>query len=53
MKVTREKNCYCHTCQKYFHYLGIASHRRKHRNRKEDCMITFTNGQTFKWNYSK
>lgn len=51
MKVTRKKNCYCHMCKKYFHYMGIASHRRKHRNRQQDCEITYTNGQTFIHHY--
>ena len=53
MRVTREKNCYCHTCKKDFHYLGIARHRMGHQNRKEDCKITFTHGDTQSWSYSK
>ena len=52
-KVTREKNCYCHTCDKDFHYLGIAKHRAMHRDRKEDCKITFTHGDTLTFRYSK
>jgi len=46
MKVTREKNCYCITCKKWFHYLGITRHRAMHRDRKEDCEITYTNSDT-------
>ena len=42
----REKNCYCHTCEKYFHYLGINRHRAMHRDKKECCKITFTHGNT-------
>ncbi len=53
MRVTRQKNCYCHTCDKDFHYLGIANHRMGHKNRREDCTITFTYGNTSKWSYSK
>ena len=53
MKVTRLKTCYCHTCEKAFHYLGIARHRAKHRENKEDCEIMFSNGDIYKWNYSK
>lgn len=53
MKVTRDKNCYCHTCEKWFHYLGIANHRVGHRNRKEKCKITFTHGKTISWNFEK
>ena len=51
--VTNDKNCYCHTCGKDFHYLGIARHRAGHRDRKENCEITFTDGNTIKWNYGK
>jgi len=47
MKVTRERNCFCHTCGKAFHYLGIARHRAAHRDRKEDCEITYTWGDTY------
>lgn len=53
MKVTREKNCYCWTCKRDIHYLGISNHRLGHRNRKEDCTITFTHGDTRTWNFSK
>lgn len=53
MRVTPEKNCYCHTCSKWFHYLGIANHRLGHRNRKEKVTITFTHGETKTWDYSK
>lgn len=53
MRVTRAKNCYCHNCETSFHYLGIASHRASHRNRHEDCVITFTDGTTKMWKYSR
>lgn len=46
MNITNRKCCYCHTCKKAFHYLGIAGHRAAHRAKKEDCMITFTHGNT-------
>lgn len=46
------KDCYCHTCDKDFHPMGIASHRAGHRRRKEDCKITFTNGDTFSYSYA-
>ena len=52
MKVTNFKNCYCHTCEKPFHYLGIANHRAAHRSRKEDCMIGYTNGDVYNHRYS-
>jgi hypothetical protein len=47
MKVTRFKCCYCYTCAKPFHYLGIARHRAMHRDKKEDCKISYTNGDTY------
>ncbi len=53
MKVTRDKNCYCHTCGKDYHYLGITRHRMGHKNRFEDCKITFTHGNTSSWSFSK
>ena len=37
-------SCYCHTCNKYYHPLGIMSHRAAHRRRNQDCKITYTNG---------
>lgn len=51
MKVNREKNCYCHTCEKWFHYLGITRHRAWHRDIKTPCKITFTHGDTYFYNY--
>jgi len=53
MKVTAEKNCYCHTCKKEFHYLGINRHRAMHRDKREDCRITYTHGDTYVFEYSK
>ena len=47
MRVTRDKNCYCHTCKKSFHYLGIARHRAAHFKRKENCTISYTNGDMY------
>jgi hypothetical protein len=51
VRVTRAKECYCHTCDKYFHYLGITRHRAMHRDRHEKCKITFTHGDTYSWDY--
>jgi hypothetical protein len=53
MNITRHKNCYCHTCNKYFHYMGISRHRARHRDKKEDCKIRFTNGDCYIWKYSQ
>lgn len=51
--VTRQKNCYCHTCARDIHYLGINSHRAAHRRRFEDCKITFTYGDTYTFAFSE
>jgi len=52
MKITIEKNCFCHTCKKEFHYLGISRHRAMHRQKREDCIISYTNGDKFKYSYA-
>lgn len=43
---TRLKNCFCHTCNKAFHSLGIARHRTMHYDKGEPCIITFKDGRT-------
>lgn len=53
MHVSSTKDCYCHTCKKDFHYLGITRHRAAHRDRQEDCEITFTHGNTRRYLYSQ
>lgn len=53
METTAAKNCYCHTCEKSFHYLGITAHRAAHKRRDEDCKITYTHGNTITHNFSK
>ena len=53
MRVTMDKNCWCHTCGRALHYLGISNHRLGHRNRREDCTITSTYGDTHTYEYSK
>ena len=53
MKVTRLKNCYCYTCKKAFHYLGIARHRAKHKKNKEYCEIQYTNGDIYTHKYGE
>lgn len=45
--------CYCHTCKKYYHHLGITRHRAMHRDKRERCKITFTNGDTFEYNFDE
>lgn len=49
----RLKDCYCHKCNKAFNYLGIARHRAMHRDNKEDCKITFKDGKTLNYKFSK
>lgn len=51
--IDRPKNCYCHTCKKDYHHLGIMNHRAMHRRKKEDCKITFTYGNTEFYKYEK
>jgi hypothetical protein len=50
--MTKIKDCYCHTCDKEYHHLGIARHRAMHRDKKEDCEITFSNGKTYIYHYN-
>jgi hypothetical protein len=38
---------YCHNCEKSFHYLGINRHRAAHRDKKENCKITYTHGDCY------
>ena len=53
MKTTTDRNCTCHTCNRTFHYLGITRHRAMHREKREDCEITFTHGDTYCYRYSQ
>lgn len=50
--VTKLKACYCYTCAKAFHYLGIARHRAAHRDHQEDCRVSYTNGDTYTHRHS-
>lgn len=38
--------CFCHTCGKEYHWLGINRHRAMHRDKKQYCEITYTYGNT-------
>lgn len=38
--------CICHTCGRTFYSLGIARHRKAHRDRGEGCKITYSTGVT-------
>ena len=53
MFATQYKNCFCVTCQKDFHYLGIARHRHMHKEKKETCRIIYTNGTIYLHEYNK
>ena len=44
--------CHCFTCKKDIQSLGIARHRAMHRDKKQDCTIQFTHGDTYTWRYS-
>lgn len=50
--ITSRKTCYCHTCKKSFHWLGINRHRAMHRDHFEDCKITYTYGDTYTFRFS-
>ncbi len=45
--------CFCYTCGKEFHSLGIARHRAMHREKYEDCEIAYKDGRTYKHQYSE
>ena len=53
MRITKAKNCTCHTCNKDFHYLGITRHRAMHRDKKENCEITYTYGDRYIYKYGE
>lgn len=53
MRVTNARNCRCHTCRCDFHYLGIARHVAMHRDRKQDCTVTYTYGDTHVYKFSE
>nr|DAF05730.1 MAG TPA: C2H2 type zinc-finger protein [Caudoviricetes sp.] len=42
-----DKSCYCHTCNKDFHYLGINRHVAMHRDKRQRCKVTYTYGDTY------
>lgn len=46
-----KKTCYCHTCDKPFHWLGINRHRAMHRDKKENCKITYSKGDTYEFEF--
>ena len=52
-KITSLKECFCYTCKKDFHYLGITRHRAAHRDRREDCTIEYTYGNVTTHRYSE
>jgi hypothetical protein len=51
--MAEDKDCYCHTCKKEFHHFGIARHRAMHRDKKEDCVITFSGGDKYLYRFSE
>lgn len=50
---TRSKECFCETCNKRFHHLGIMRHKAMHRDKRERCVITYTHGDTYEYNYDE
>ena len=49
----REKTCYCHTCEKWFHWLGINRHVAMHRDKRERCQVTFTYGDRYIYKFDE
>ena len=49
----REKTCYCHTCEKWFHWLGINRHVAMHRDKRERCQVTFTYGERYIYKFDE
>jgi len=47
------KYCYCYNCNKWIHPLGIARHRAMHRDKKENCRITYSNNKTYIHRYKE
>ena len=47
------KTCYCRTCDRAFHYLGIMRHRAMHREKRENCEITYTHGNSTRHLYGE
>ena len=45
------KNCFCFTCDKEFHSLGIARHRAMHKDKKENCKIAFADGKVVSYTF--
>lgn len=46
-----DKDCYCYTCERGFHHLGVARHRAKHRDNGENCRIQYSDGRITFYNY--
>lgn len=46
------RDCYCCTCDKWFHYLGINRHKAMHRDKKEDCTIIYKYGNKVSFRFS-
>jgi hypothetical protein len=43
---------YCHTCKKRIRALDIMRHRAMHRDKNQDCRITYTHGDTYTHEFS-
>ena len=55
-KKGREKHfpdCYCVTCDRDIHHLGIMSHRAMRRRRKENCVIVFSDGRKVEYKFDE
>ncbi len=52
-RVKHFPDCYCVTCDRDIHHLGIMSHRAMHRRRKRDCVIVFSDGRAESYFFSE
>lgn len=52
-RVRKVPDCECVTCGRELHHLGIMRHRAMHRDRKEDCIIIFSDGRKESYSFSK
>lgn len=44
--------CYCYTCNRSIHSLGIMGHRGAHRRRGENCKIRFSTGEIYEYTFA-
>ena len=53
MKSSKEKDCYCYTCEKDINHLGIARHRAMHKHKNQYCKIMFSTGAVYEYEFDR